>query len=326
MHSPYALTHEMLEVPNLLRHFDPHVVECWLPVLQARQKILLTGEGSSRIFPAKNMIAKAWQQGNQRWALHTEGGRQAMAYDLGYTSVIGVSNSGQTRELIELFTALQGRDIPLFGVTAHADSKLTTLCEQNIVLTVGKEEAVAATKTVVEQALVYQALLQGKEWAHQHQAADLCEQVLSQPVPSAITEKLAKASMIYFAGRNDGVAEELTLKTNEITRLKSAYLEGTYVVHGIEEIMQPSDVLILIDPFPAELAKIQQVIEQNIGMTVIAIAAEDTIFPTLKIPKLEGFDAYFQLLAGWTLLVAIGLHNGIDLDKPTRARKVGNAV
>jgi glucosamine--fructose-6-phosphate aminotransferase (isomerizing) len=29
---------------------------------------------------------------------------------------------------------------------------------------------------------------------------------------------IANAGTIYFAGRNDGVAEELTLKTNEITR------------------------------------------------------------------------------------------------------------
>jgi len=34
---------------------------------------------------------------------------------------------------------------------------------------------------------------------------------------------------------NNGVAEELALKTNEITRKKSAFLEGTFAVHGIEE-------------------------------------------------------------------------------------------
>jgi glucosamine--fructose-6-phosphate aminotransferase (isomerizing) len=38
-----------------------------------------------------------------------------------------------------------------------------------------------------------------------------------------------------------------------------------------------------------------------------------------------GLDApYLQLMAGWNLLVEIGLATGIDLDKPERARKVGN--
>ncbi len=50
--------------------------------------------------------------------------------------------------------------------------------------------------------------------------------------------------MIYFAGRNNGVAEELTLKTNEITHKKSDYLEGTFSVHGIEETMRPEEVVV----------------------------------------------------------------------------------
>ena len=47
--------------------------------------------------------------------------------------------------------------------------------------------------------------------------------------------------------RCDGVAEELTLKTNEITRKRSDFLEGTYAVHGIEEVMAPSDVVFVVD-------------------------------------------------------------------------------
>ena len=73
-----------------------------------------------------------------------------------------------------------------------------------------------------------------------------------------ITEKIANAGTIYFAGRNDGVAEELTLKTNEITRKKSDFLEGTYAVHGIEEVMNSDDVVVLINPFKSELEKIKE--------------------------------------------------------------------
>jgi glucosamine--fructose-6-phosphate aminotransferase (isomerizing) len=34
--------------------------------------------------------------------------------------------------------------------------------------------------------------------------------------------------------------------------------------------------------------------------------------------------AYLELAAGWNLLVEVGVQTGIDLDKPVRARKVGN--
>ena len=57
------------------------------------------------------------------------------------------------------------------------------------------------------------------------------------PIDTEIIERACEAATIYFAGYNDGVAEELTLKTNEITRKKSDYLEGSYAVHGIEEVM-----------------------------------------------------------------------------------------
>ena len=31
-------------------------------------------------------------------------------------------------------------------------------------------------------------------------------------------------------------------------------------------------------------------------------------------------------MAGWNLLVHLGIHLGCDLDKPRRARKIGNEV
>ena len=60
-------------------------------------------------------------------------------------------------------------------------------------------------------------------------------------------------------GYNDGVAEELTLKTNEITGKKSDFLEGTYVVHGIEEVMDKNDIVFVIDPMEEEIEKFQDV-------------------------------------------------------------------
>lgn len=321
----FALIDEMNEVPDLIRRFDPAAVKPWLKALKGVQKVLLTGEGSSRIFPAKNMIARALQKGAP-WFLFTEGARQAAEYDLSDCAVIGASNSGRTRELMDLFSLLEQKKTLSFGLTATAGSMLTERAQQSIVLGCGREKAVAATKSVVEQALVYQSLLQGDEWKHKDLAADICAGILTLDVPEQIVSVLARAEGVYFAGRNNGVAEELALKTNEIARIRSQYLEGTYVVHGIEEVMTPNEVVVLVDPFPAELDKIREVIVDKIGVQVIAIAPQQSIFPTLIVPQLDGFDGYFQLLAGWKLLLAIGLHNRIDLDRPVRARKVGNEV
>ena len=154
--------------------------------------------------------------------------------------------------------------------------------------------------------------------------AEKTEEALTLKIDPEITNIISNASIIYFAGRNNGVAEELALKTNEITRKKSAFLEGTFAVHGIEEVMDKSEVLIWIEPFPTELEKFNECLVKGVGMNIIAVSTKKTIFPTIIIPDGGQYAEYVQLAAGWNILVETGISLGINLDKPTRARKVGN--
>ena len=212
-------------------------------------------------------------------AAATEGARQAHEYDLSKFVVFGASNSGKTKELISLFTQLgkQGHE-KRFGLSANSPCTLESVSNRCYTLKCGKEDAVAATKSVVEQALFYRSLIVGWEpssplVANQQEAAAKAQQVLQAEIDPALIQKIAKAPVVYFAGRNNGVAEEITLKTNEITHKKSDYLEGTYAVHGIEEVMTANDVVLVFDPFPAEIEKFKTTLVDGVGMTVIAIAA-----------------------------------------------------
>jgi len=326
----FALVQEMLQTPALIGGFDfQRSRETALEIQQAG-RLFLTGEGSSRIFPAKNLMY-ARMQTCAPLAIATDGARQAQEYDLSPFAVFGASNSGQTKELIALFTALQQQGHQRrFGLTANAGTRLEGVSNCCYTLTCGKEQAVAATKSVVEQALFYRSLLCPLEPQpcaladRRAEAAAQAQAVLEADLDPALVAIIAQAPMIYFAGRNNGVAEELTLKTNEITRKKSDYLEGTYAVHGIEEVMNPGEVVLVVDPFPTEAEKFKQVLVDGVGMHVIAIAAQPTIFPTITIPSAPGYDTMLQLLAGWNVLVHVGVSLGINLDKPTRARKIGN--
>ncbi len=324
----YALVREMMETPAILRNFKPGATGAVLQAIRKAGRLFFTGEGSSRIFPAKNAMTQALRAG-MSLNLATEGGRQALEYQLGSYVVFGASNSGQTKEVIAVFDKQKKAGHPsLFGLTANMNTKLESLATQTFILVCGKEDAVAATKSVAEQALFYQSLLaelQGRSVAGTlGPLADAFAAALTMPVDPEITRAIAGAGTIYFAGRNDGVAEELTLKTNEITRKKSDYLEGTYAVHGIEEVMNPDDVVILVDPFEAEEEKIKQTLVQGVGMKVFAISSRDTIFPTLKVADAGEFSSYVNLAAGWNILIEVGVALGINLDKPVRARKVGN--
>ena len=324
----YALCREMMETPNVIRTFHVPGMENYVAGAGKMKNILLTGEGSSRIFPAKRAITQS-MIASENIRFTTEGATQAMEYNLDETAVFGTSNSGKTKELIRLFAKLKksGHN-ELFGITATPESTLESMSSSTFVLNCGAEAAVAATKSVAEQALFFDALragLRGDTLKGLDKAADAVEKALTLEIDPEITELAARAGMIYFAGRNNGVAEELTLKTNEITRKKSDYLEGTYAAHGIEEVMNPDDILIVVDPFEEEEEKFSQCLTEGVGVKIVAIARRKTSFPyNIVIPEADEFNNFVELAAGWNFLVETGLALGVDLDKTVRARKVGN--
>lgn len=327
-YSRFLLVQEMMDVVRVVRGFDSEQTREVAGTVKQAGKLFLTGEGSSRIFPAKNAIRKALRRGVP---LHiaTDGSLQASQYDLSSFAVFCASNSGRTKEVVTLAKKLaeEGNE-NRFGLTANAGTVLEQVCARTFVLTCGWEQAVAATKSVVEQALFYESILGHLDKRPRSFAgpalAGLIEQALTLRIDPAIVKAATEAPTIYFAGYNDGVAEELTLKTNEITRKKSDYLEGTYAVHGIEEVMSPKDIVFVVDPIAEEVDKFHDVLEKGVGLKVVAIAAHDTPFPTIRVPDAGGLAPYVYLCAGWNLLVEIGLCLGINLDKSERARKVGN--
>jgi glucosamine--fructose-6-phosphate aminotransferase (isomerizing) len=327
-YSKFALAREMLDVVDVIEKFNPDQTAAVARKISAAGRVLLTGEGSSRIFPAKNAIRKAltWGAGLH---LATDGSRQSAQYDLSKFALFLASNSGRTKEVILL--AKQAKELGnnnRFGLTANDRTILSEHCVETFVLSCGWEQAVAATKSVMEQALFYESIIRhivkrpfGLKPA---ELAPKVETALTMSIDKKIIEAVSRASTIYFAGYNDGVAEELTLKTNEITRRKSDFLEGTYAVHGIEEVMDRSDVVFVVDPIAEEIEKFQEVLVKGVGLTVVAIADRPTPLPTILVPSAGDLTPYVYLGAGWNLLLEIGLSLGINLDKPERARKVGN--
>jgi glucosamine--fructose-6-phosphate aminotransferase (isomerizing) len=327
-YSSFGLVRDMMATPDVIARFDVEQASDTARAIANVGRLLLTGEGSSRIFPAKHAMMQA-RRNNWPIQFHTDAGRQSQEYDLKNWAVFAASNSGKTSEVIKLFSKLneQGHQ-HRYGLTASAGSKLGELSNKCYVLKCGPEGAVAATKSVMEQALFYHALLEqtvakptlgGKLST----LAEQVRQALTVQIDPTITEKIARAGTIYFAGRNDGVAEELALKTNEITRKKSGFLEGTYAVHGIEEVMNKDDVVIWMDPYEDSIQKFTDVLVKGVGLTVVAVSSKATPFPTVRVPEAE-LGSYAQMAAGWNLLVEVGTKLGIDLDKPVRARKVGN--
>lgn len=325
-YNKFFLIREMLETGEIIKHLDVGKILSYEKEVK-KGRIFFTGEGSSRIFPAKKTMYEARKKGYKE-DFYTDCAAQALEYKLLDSTVFVASNSGKTKEDLELIQKLKRQNHDnIISIVANAGTQIMNEAHVSYLLTCGKENAVAATKSVIEQALFYDLLfrkLNNMPLPDLNKLGNLIAQVLEMPIPKEITKILTNSQVIYFAGRNNGVAEELTLKTNEIARKKADFLEGTYVFHGIEEVMNTDEVVVIIDPFKGEEEKYKNVLIKGIGLKVVVISTRKTIFPTIIIPGYGDFTNYIEIAAGWNLLVEVGINMGIDVDKTLRARKVGH--
>jgi glucosamine--fructose-6-phosphate aminotransferase (isomerizing) len=142
-YSKYALVKEMMQTPDLIRNFNEKSISRFVKAISRKNGIFLTGEGSSRIFPAKRAIYSLLKTGFPKPVL-TEGSTQAMEYKLDDYAVFAASNSGQTKEVIRLSTILKQRGHKsVFGITANEKTKLQKIASDTYILSCGKENAVA---------------------------------------------------------------------------------------------------------------------------------------------------------------------------------------
>jgi glutamine---fructose-6-phosphate transaminase (isomerizing) len=123
-YNKYALVREMMETPSIIRSFKPDVATRFAAAVKKLKGLFLTGEGSSRIFPAKRAIY-AFHKKGLTLPIVTEGCTQAEEYNLMDYTVFAASNSGQTKEVIRLTTGLKKQNHKaVFGLTANPSTKL----------------------------------------------------------------------------------------------------------------------------------------------------------------------------------------------------------
>ena len=64
VYSRYKLVQEMMQTPDIIRRFDPKAAHSFVPALKNCGRLFMTGEGSSRIFPAKRAIYDVLKNGD----------------------------------------------------------------------------------------------------------------------------------------------------------------------------------------------------------------------------------------------------------------------
>lgn len=298
-----------------------------------KSKVFITWEGSSRIFPWTYLqyLSRVYSYNQE---IIVDGALQVNEYNLDNSTVIIWSNSWKTKECVLLADNLKKKSTTnSLLVSAHQGSLLSTMVDYCHILTCWSEKAVAATKSVIEQALFYDILFRELNWLpglDLMYLANEIQKIMDSVVDNRVLDIIISSQSVYRSGPNNWVAEELVLKTNEIIRKKSQYLEWTYIVHGIEEVMNNNECVILQNMWASEVSKVIENIHHWAWVPIIIITHTDYSntenIPTIQIDNTIPLDYLpYVYMAIWRkILLEAWKKLNINLDKPQRARKVGN--
>ena len=260
--------------------------------------------------------------------------------DLSGSMVIGLSQSGQTPDVVEYLLRARKAGAFTVAITNDADSDLAVAAEATIALGAGPELAVAATKTYVNT-LGALALLAGHiagrgaeiEAGIRGAAADLSD---SLPAFEAATHSLALpfayTGRMFVIGRGTefATAREIALKLLETCRIAAEPLTATDLAHGPVAALDPLFPVWAIASADGTLATVQEAAARihAMGATLVASGTAATAVTVssyrLPVPPTEPalLSPLLSVVPGQLFALALSRARGLDPDAPTGLNKV----
>lgn len=251
---------------------------------------------------------------------------------------IGVSQSGESTDVVESLAALQQAGALTLAVTNEPASRLATQADHALAQHAGEERAVAASKTFTSQMMVLSRLV--AEWA-----ADDGLRAALAAVPPALEALLADvdgveraalrlthADGLYVLGRglSFAAALETALKLKETAYIDAQAYSSAEFQHGPIAVVDAGDPLLLLASEDASLSGNETVAsrlrEVGADLTVLAGAPSLLRHASAAVPLPQGMH---EVTAGFVLVVAgqllaerLARSRGIDPDAPRHLRKV----
>jgi glutamine---fructose-6-phosphate transaminase (isomerizing) len=164
---------------------------------------------------------------------------------------IGVSQSGETREIVTCLRWARMRGAETIGITNDPGSELATHADMAIDLGCGEERAVAATKTFVAECAALAAL--GYFWAETAPDWDAVvaagEAAIAAPLDESVVEVMAGADVLAVLGRGYRypIALEMALKLMEACRLWAVGMSWADLLHGPIAAVPPGASCVLLE-------------------------------------------------------------------------------
>jgi glucosamine--fructose-6-phosphate aminotransferase (isomerizing) len=262
------------------------------------------------------------------------------ALDLSGATVIGLSQSGQTPDVIEYVTRARRAGAFTVALTNDPDSELALSAEAVLPLAAGPEHAVAATKTYLNQVaalalLAANAAGNGNLFAeHLRITAGLLEETIAALEPQArlVASSFASVGRMFVIGRGTefGTAREIALKLLETCRVLAEPLTATDLAHGPVAALDPLFPVWTIASDDATLPAVVEAAQRvrATGATLVASGpAADRVTDAayvLRVPEPPSplLSPLLSVIPGQLFAWALALAKGLDADSPAGLSKV----
>ncbi|HEX7145399.1 MAG TPA: SIS domain-containing protein [Gaiellaceae bacterium] len=339
---------EIREQPQaLLRLLDEEAdFDAVSKVMRERQPsvVRLVGHGSSDAAASFGVYAFGLLPG---WTAMRDSISLTVYYDakidLSSSVVIGLSQSGETPDVVEYVKRARGRGAFTVGITNGADSSLAAAADATLALSAGPEHAVAASRTFFNTlaALAWVAggaAGRGREIAEglRTVSGQLSESLtLLEQAVSNVAMAFAYVGRMYVIGRGIefGTAREVALKLTETCRVAAEPLTATDLAHGpiaaLDSMFPVWTIASRDESLPAVLEAAARVIEA--GATVVAsgnAAAEiEGAAYVLPVPEAPHpiLSPLLSVVPGQLFAGALAHAKGLDADYPVGLSKVTRA-
>lgn len=256
--------------------------------------------------------------------------------------LIATSQSGRSPDVVAVVEAAAAVGRPTLAITNDPNSPLADAARHVFDLRIGREDAVAATKTYTASLAVFAVLAVGTiaydaaatAEAHRELAgvpAAVAEVLAGQEDAAAeLAERLAGTSHFALSGRGPNLASasEAALKIAELTGVPAAAWSPAELQHGPVATLGPSAALVGIGFAGPALPSLRAAFEAGAarGARLAAITDQpDLVEPdaALRIdPIAEWLSPFPATVAAQLLAVSLSERGAIDTDRPFGLRKV----
>jgi glutamine---fructose-6-phosphate transaminase (isomerizing) len=340
---------EIREQPAALRRLLEHADEYAGVAEEATRRgldlVRMVGHGSSDNAASYGVYAfgllPAWTAMRDSISLSVYYGAKV---DLRGSLVLGLSQSGQTPDVLEYVERARARGAFTIGVTNEPDSSLATAADLVLPLAAGPEHAIAATKTYTNQ-IAALALLAGYAAGRGpelvdgiRRTADLLDELLPtlERRVSELAVSLAFVGRMFVIGRGTefATAREISLKLLETCRVAAEPLTATDLIHGpvaaIDGLFPVWTIASADESLPAVREAAARA--RAAGAMLIAsgtgaheIAAAEHYLP-VPAPPLPILTPLLSVAPGQLLAWALAQARGLDPDSPSGLSKITLAL